>query len=59
MKTYLDCFPCFMEQALRAGRIATNDEKKIKRLLDEVGRMLSSIPLKVLHRKVERLFIRK
>jgi uncharacterized protein with ATP-grasp and redox domains len=34
-----------MEQALRAGRIATNDENKIKRLLDEVGIMLSSIPL--------------
>jgi uncharacterized protein with ATP-grasp and redox domains len=34
-----------MDQALRAGRIATHDEKKIKRLLDEVGKMLSSIPL--------------
>ncbi|MFV9646403.1 MAG: damage-control phosphatase ARMT1 family protein [Desulfobacterales bacterium] len=63
MKTYLDCFPCFMEQALRAGRIATNDEKKIKRLLDEVGRMLSSIPLestppesgKVIYQKVSEI----
>ena len=26
MKTYLDCVPCFMDQALRAGRIATNNE---------------------------------
>jgi uncharacterized protein with ATP-grasp and redox domains len=34
-----------MDQALRAGRIATHDEKKIKKLLDEVGKMLSSIPL--------------
>jgi len=63
MRTYLDCFPCFMEQALRAGRIATNDEKKIKRLLDEVGRMLSSIPLestppesgKVIYQKVSEI----
>ena len=63
MKTYLDCFPCFMEQALRAGRIATSDEKKIKRLLDEVGRMLSSIPLgstppesgKVIYQKVSEI----
>ncbi len=39
MKTYLDCLPCFMRQALRAGRIATKDEKKIKVLLDEVGCM--------------------
>ena len=45
MKTYLDCFPCFLNQALRAGRIATDDDKKIKRLLDEVGMMLRDIPL--------------
>jgi uncharacterized protein with ATP-grasp and redox domains len=45
MKTYLDCLPCFLEQALRAARIATDDEKKIKQVLDEAGRMLGSIPL--------------
>lgn len=45
MRTYLDCLPCFLSQALRAGRIATDDEKKIKRLLDEVGMALKDIPL--------------
>jgi len=45
MKTYLDCLPCFMSQALRAGRMATNDEKKIKFLLDEVGCMIKDIPM--------------
>jgi len=45
MKTYLDCLPCFLEQALRAARIATDDEKKIKKVLDEVGMMLGNIPL--------------
>ncbi|MBL7204469.1 MAG: DUF89 family protein [Desulfobacteraceae bacterium] len=45
MKTYLDCFPCFLNQALRAARIATDDEKKIKWVLDEVGMMLKNIPL--------------
>ena len=45
MRTYLDCLPCFLAQALRAGRMATDDEKKIKRLLDEVGMALSEIPL--------------
>ena len=45
MKTYLDCFPCFISQALRAARIATNDEKKIETILDEVGMMLKNIPL--------------
>ncbi|MHC1600385.1 MAG: damage-control phosphatase ARMT1 family protein [Candidatus Methanospirareceae archaeon] len=45
MRTYLDCIPCFVGQALRAGRIATDDEKKLKRILDEVGMMLRDIPL--------------
>jgi damage-control phosphatase, subfamily I len=37
MKTYLDCIPCFMLQALRAGKFATKDESKIKEILDRVG----------------------
>ncbi len=45
MKTFLDCIPCFMGQALRAGRIATDDEKKIKKILDEVGALIRNIPM--------------
>jgi len=45
MTTYLDCIPCFLQQALRAGRAATNDEKQIKLLLDEVGGMIRDIPM--------------
>lgn len=45
MKTYLDCLPCFMNQALRGGRIATGDEKKIKKLLGEVGMLIQKIPM--------------
>ncbi len=45
MQTYLDCFPCFLHQALRAGRVATDDPHKVKQVLDEVGRMLGSIPM--------------
>jgi uncharacterized protein with ATP-grasp and redox domains len=45
MRTYLDCIPCFFSQALRAGRIATGDETKLKKLLDEIGLMLRDIPL--------------
>jgi uncharacterized protein with ATP-grasp and redox domains len=45
MKTYLDCFPCFLKQTLRTGRIATSDEKIIKKLIDETGMMLKDIPL--------------
>jgi damage-control phosphatase, subfamily I len=63
MKTYLDCIPCMMEQALRAGRIATNDEKKIKELLDIVGAMIKDIPMEntppemgnIIHQEVRRI----
>ena len=34
-----------MDQALRAGRMATDDERKIKELLDCVGSMMKDIPL--------------
>jgi uncharacterized protein with ATP-grasp and redox domains len=59
MKTYLDCFPCFLSQALRAARIATDDEKKIKELLDEVGMMLRDIPLESTPPESGRLIYRK
>ena len=45
MKTYLDCIPCMVEQALYAGRMTTNDEVKIKQLLDAVGDKIKDIPL--------------
>jgi len=45
MKTYLDCIPCFMNQALRAGRLAPDDDKIIKKLLDETGDMVKNIPM--------------
>jgi len=59
MKTYLDCFPCFLNQSLRAGRIATDDEKKIKKVLDEVGMMLSNIPLESTPPETGRLIYHK
>ncbi|MDZ7820374.1 MAG: ARMT1-like domain-containing protein [Candidatus Marinimicrobia bacterium] len=45
MKTFLDCIPCFIKQALRAGRMATNDEKEIKALLDRIGCRIKDIPM--------------
>jgi damage-control phosphatase, subfamily I len=45
MKLYLDCIPCFMQQALRAGRMATSDEKKLKQILDETGEMVKTISM--------------
>ncbi|MBC8527745.1 MAG: hypothetical protein H8D22_12990 [Candidatus Cloacimonetes bacterium] len=45
MKTYLDCLLCILNQALRAERIATNDNRKIKKLLDEVRKLIQKIPM--------------
>jgi len=59
MKTYLDCIPCFFNQALRAGRIATDDERKIKRILDEIGMVLKDIPLESSPPETGRLIYKK
>ena len=45
MRTYLDCIPCLMNQALRAARLATDNEKIIKTVMDEVGLMIKDIPM--------------
>jgi uncharacterized protein with ATP-grasp and redox domains len=45
MKTYLECIPCFFKQALFAAREATDDERKIKRILDTVASRIPDIPL--------------
>ena len=45
MKTYLDCIPCFVQQALRAGRMVTFDEKKLKEILDRTGDMVKTISM--------------
>ncbi len=59
MKTYLDCLPCFLNQALRAARIATDDEGKVKEVLDEIGMMLKDIPLESSPPESGRLIYRK
>jgi len=45
MRLYLDCIPCFMQQALRAGRMATSDEKKLKQILDETGELVKTVSM--------------
>ena len=36
MRIYLDCFPCFVRQALDAARFATDDEEVHKRVVRDV-----------------------
>lgn len=45
MKTYLDCLPCMINQALRTGRIATDNEEIIKEILDKVGCSIKNVPM--------------
>ncbi len=62
MKTYLDCYPCLLRQALDAARIAGADEGQQKAVLDRVLDLLtqmdpSSTPPEIgdrVHRTVRR-----
>jgi len=43
MKVYLDCYPCFFQQALNATRMITSDEETAHQVLLEVNALLSKI----------------
>ena len=43
MKTYLDCYPCFLRQALEAARMAGADEQGQKEIVSQVLEQLKHI----------------
>ncbi len=45
MRTYLECIPCFFNQAIRASRMVTEDERLIKKILDTLGDVVKDIPM--------------
>jgi len=45
VKTYLDCFPCFLRQALEAARMAGADEERQRMMLDSTMALLRDVPL--------------
>ena len=45
MKTYLDCYPCFLRQALSAARLAGADERRQKAVLDRALDALRQVEL--------------
>ncbi len=47
MKTYLDCIPCFFQQALDASRLAGVDQKTQKAVVDEFARLISDLPMEI------------
>ncbi len=47
MKTYLDCFPCIVKQALEASKMATDNENLQREVLNSVFKILPNFPLDV------------
>jgi len=45
VKTYLDCFPCFLRQALEAARMAGADEERQRLILDRTMALLQDASL--------------
>jgi uncharacterized protein with ATP-grasp and redox domains len=45
MRTFLDCIPCFMIQALRTGRLVGLSDEEIRRLLIDLGGKIRNIKL--------------
>lgn len=45
MRTYLDCYPCFLRQALEAARTNGADETRQRAVLDQVMRILETVDL--------------
>ncbi|MBN2232648.1 MAG: DUF89 family protein [Deltaproteobacteria bacterium] len=45
MRTYLDCYPCFLRQTLVTGRLATADEALLHRIMGKVMATLPDLPL--------------
>jgi len=45
LKTYLDCLPCLLSQALRAARAATEDEALHRQVINAVAAMIPELSL--------------
>jgi damage-control phosphatase, subfamily I len=45
MKTYIDCIPCFYRQAVEISRLANLDDVKIKKIIDEIGKIIAKSKL--------------
>jgi len=45
MKTYLDCYPCFLRQALEAARVNSASEQEQRAVLDRVMQLLEAADL--------------
>ena len=47
MKTYVDCIPCFLRQALEAARATTDDENIHRQVLNSVASLIPTLSLNI------------
>jgi len=47
LRTYLDCIPCFLRQALGAARVITDDIEIQRKVLNEVACLIPELPLDI------------
>ncbi|MFW5908132.1 MAG: damage-control phosphatase ARMT1 family protein [Desulfosalsimonas sp.] len=45
MKTYFECLPCFLEQALRACRLMELEEERTRQVVNSVAELIPEIPM--------------
>jgi len=45
MRTYLECIPCFLKQAIEMARLVSGDEIVHKKIIDEVARVIPDFSL--------------
>jgi len=46
MRTYVECFPCFVRQALDSARLATDDEQIHEKVVREVLRLAADLDMR-------------
>jgi damage-control phosphatase, subfamily I len=47
MRAAAECYPCFLNQAIKTARLAMDEPKRLKALLDEISVYLTSCPFTV------------
>jgi len=45
MRTYLECIPCFLKQAIEMAKLVTEDETRHKKIIDDVARVIPDFSL--------------
>ena len=47
MKTYLECLPCYLNQAYRAGKMATDNEEVVRKIMSNTAALIPELDMNV------------